>query len=977
MKLTFRFLLCFIPLLVALSALGQTTSSMTGDVTAGGTALPGVSVTVSSPALQGTRTAVTGSGGGYNFSGLPPGQYTVAFELEGMQKVTKKVTLSLAQTSRVDADLKVSGVAEAITVTASAASVLETTQLASNFTSKQLAILPVSRTITSAVLLAPGVSANGVNNQITISGAPSYDNVFLVNGVVVNENLRGQPHNLFIEDAIQETTVLTGGISAEYGRFTGGVVSTLTKSGGNQFSGSFRDSLANPKWTAKTPFPTEKAHVDKTDAVYEATLGGFVLKDRLWFFGAGRSAKRAVQKFTAFTNLQYANSFDEKRREGKLTGQITPKHGLIASYLDVKNNEANNAFGSILDFDSIVPSRSLPNSLLALNYHGVITTNFLVEGQYSKKKFKFVNSGGRFTDRIRGTWIQDAVRGARYNAPVFCGVCTNEERNNKSYLLKGMYYLTTSSMGSHSIAVGGEDFAETRIANNYQSASQYQITGATTYLVNSKPFPRFDSNTLITWRPVFDLSKGTDFKTDSAFVNDKWDFNSHFGFNIGLRFDKNNGHDASGNLVSNDKAFSPRLGLNYDLHGDGRQRLNVNLARYVAKIADGNVGGSAQAAGNPSLLQFRYKGPVINPAGTPDAELLTPQQALAKLFAWFDSVGGNDNKEFLIQTFIQGLGTRFDKPIKSPAVNEVTFGYGLQVGRGGFVKADLIGRNWKNFYAAKLLPSTGQSLDRFGNKGDVSVTINDNSIKRTYRGAQLQASWRGDRINVGGGYTYSKLRGNDQGEGSGTATVRNLPLALYYPEYLGYPQRLPSGYLSQDQRHRIRAWAGYDLPTPVGTFNLSLLQAFDSGRPYGAVGSIDASGRVNPFTGLPANPGYTLSQLGTTHDYYFTNRDAFRTDNITRTDFALNYSLPVWKAQLFAKAALLNAFAQHAVESPNTDVITRRTGGASSGLVAFNPMTETPTLGTNYKFGPDFGKATGPDSYQLARTYNFSLGLRF
>ena len=72
---------------------------------------------------------------------------------------------------------------------------------------------------------------------------------------MVGENLRGQPDNLFIEDAIQEITTLSGSISAEYGRFTGGVVSTLTKSGSNEFHGSFRDSLSNPKWTSKLRLP--------------------------------------------------------------------------------------------------------------------------------------------------------------------------------------------------------------------------------------------------------------------------------------------------------------------------------------------------------------------------------------------------------------------------------------------------------------------------------------------------------------------------------------------------------------------------------------------------------------------------------------------------------------------------------------------------------------------------------------------------
>ena len=86
-----------------------------------------------------------------------------------------------------------------------------------------------------------------------ISGAPSYENTFYVDGSVINETLRGQPQNLFIEDALQETTIQTGAISAEYGRFTGGVVTAISKSGGNDFTGSLRDSLTNPKWTSQTP----------------------------------------------------------------------------------------------------------------------------------------------------------------------------------------------------------------------------------------------------------------------------------------------------------------------------------------------------------------------------------------------------------------------------------------------------------------------------------------------------------------------------------------------------------------------------------------------------------------------------------------------------------------------------------------------------------------------------------------------------
>ena len=70
----------------------------------------------------------------------------------------------------------------------------------------------------------------------------------------INENIRGQAFDTAIEDAIQETTVANGGVSAEFGRFSGGVVNIITKSGGNQFSGSFRESLNNDMWRTLTPF---------------------------------------------------------------------------------------------------------------------------------------------------------------------------------------------------------------------------------------------------------------------------------------------------------------------------------------------------------------------------------------------------------------------------------------------------------------------------------------------------------------------------------------------------------------------------------------------------------------------------------------------------------------------------------------------------------------------------------------------------
>ncbi len=989
----------FVPLLAIVAitvfavapAFGQgTTGTVTGTVSIDGKPVPGATITASSPSLQGTRTTVSGDSGGYVITALPPGEYVVKIELEGMAPVTSKAKITAAQTTRVDAELKLASVAEAITVTAAAPAVAETS-IGANFSTKTLESLPIARTPQAAVSLSPAVSSNGIAGN-AISGAPSYDNVYLVNGTEVNENLRGQPHALFIEDAIQETTVMTGGISAEYGRFTGGVISTITKSGGNEFSGSVRDNLSNAKWVSKTPWPREADHVDKISNIYEETLGGYIMQDRLWFFAAGRQRKTTDQRFTSVTNVGYPFGTDEKRVEGKLTGQITQKHNLFVSYIDIKDNRTNDSQFTIMDVGSLF-NRSLPNSLLSTQYNGVITPNLLVTANYSRKKFAFVGSGSPFTDLIKGTLMVDSPTGRRYWTSTFCGTCGDEERNNFAYTGKGNYFLSTKNFGSHNIVAGAEMYSETRLANNHQSGSDFRVLG-NIKIVGTTIYPVLDSTSVIQWNPIFVLADGTHVKQDALFVNDRWDFNSHLSFNLGLRFDKNKARDDDNHNVSDDSALSPRLGMAYDIRGDGSHKINVNVGRYVAKIADGNVGGGANSAGNPSSVTWFYKGPAINPAGTPNDQLLTTDKALEILWNWFNSVGGTNNTDALRSVNISGLSTIIPEPIVSPSVDEYTVGYGFRIMKNGYARVDLIKRDWKHFYANRLLFGDPIAVDPFGQKGDVATIVNaDHGISRSYRAAAFQADWRPlPALFTGMTYTYSKLRGNDQGESGPSATIPNLPLDLYYPEYLGYANRLPVGWLPEDTRHRVKLWAGYDFHFGrAGTLGVSALQTYETGSPYSASASIDASGRTSgtSYTGLPKNPGYTLSQLGTNHTYFFSKRGEFRTDALNRTDATVRYGLPISRVTLFLQGTVTNLFNLDAVTNPDTTVFTRRQS-SSRGLKPFNPFTETPVecpadanattcsgMNANWQKATTFGKAIGVSSYQTARTYTFTTGVRF
>src|SRR5262249_39026977 len=153
--------------------------------------------------------------------------------------------------------------------------------------------------------------------------------------------------------AIEETSVTTGNISAEYGRFTGGVVNAITKSGGNDIHGSFRATLRNDRWTANDPYDSSLGRdnrVNEGNGVYEETLGGAAWKDHIWLFGAGRQANLSDSRVTQLlprhgdinpAPTPYLYSFDERRLEGKLTISPLPAWNLVASYIDVRTDERN------------------------------------------------------------------------------------------------------------------------------------------------------------------------------------------------------------------------------------------------------------------------------------------------------------------------------------------------------------------------------------------------------------------------------------------------------------------------------------------------------------------------------------------------------------------------------------------------------------------------------------------------------------
>jgi hypothetical protein len=845
--------------------------------------------------------------------------------------------------------------------------------------------LPSTRNLDAAVLMAPAVHPTGPGGNYSIAGAMSFENLFTVNGVVVNENLRGQPIPLYIEDAIQEIAVSTAGVSAEFGRFSGGLVNAITKSGGNTFSGSFRTSFNNDSWRAVTPFGETK--LDKTVPTYEFTIGGPIQRDHLWFFGAGRLQEQEANRTTTATNLPYVRTADEKRYEGKLTYSANSHHSFKGSFTKIADDRRNDTgvnFALLMDLASLV-DRSVPQDLISLNYTGILTPNFFVEAQFSARHQSTHGSGSRFTDLIKGTLLLDRARGnTRYWSPTFCGVCDDEKRDNDDILVKGSYFLSTPRSGAHEIVAGYDRFNDKRFANNHQSGSDYRIYGTRTVIQDATIYPVFLPNsTLIMYNPIELSSLGTNFRTHSLFLNDRWRYKNRLTFSLGLRWDKNDGDDAAGTAVAKDSLLSPRLAAIWDPLGDGRWSVSGSFSRYAAAIA--NSVADIGVGGNPAVLVWLYQGPSINASAS--GALVTSEAAIDRVFNWFFANGGTNRPPAIAE--FPGLTTRILDTLRSPNVNEYASGVSRQLGRRGSIRVDGVFRTYQDFYSDRTDTTTGKVTDQLGRQFDLTIRENTSDLKRQYAGLTAQATYRSNGVDIGGNYTLSRTWGNFDGE-----TTTSGPIAAVikqYPEYRQAAWNYPEGDLASDQRHRVRLWGTYmtPLPTRAGSFSVAVLEQIGSGVPYGAVGPVN----VAPYL---TNPGYLNPSGGRPDlawDYYFTARDTFRTEATYRTDLAVNYAYPIpgtGTAEVFFHAEVLNVFNQFQLCGCGGSVFTN--GGATQltnigqsvltrantpTLQAFDPFTTTPVEGVHWNRGSNFGTPLNQFAYTTPRTFRFNVGVRF
>ena len=926
--------------------------------------LPGVTVTVTSTVLQGTRFTVSDINGNYEILGLPNGTYLARFELDGFTPVENMATVPLGGTVEVNVIMRVGGVVFAVEVVAFAPAPLASTEISQNITAEEVGVLPMGRNPSQIAELAPGLTDNARNaGQVTIAGSFGYDNIFLIDGVDTSDNIFGTSNDLFIEDAIEESQILTSGISAEYGRFSGGVINVVTKSGGNDFSGSFRVNMNKPDWVGRTPLE-EEADIERTgtladNTTYESTVGGPVVLDRLWFFYANRVQRQSETQTFDQTFIPYQNVVDNDRNQIKFTGTIATGHTLEGSYLRNSTTQTGPSFPFTID-PAGLRARTLPNDLWVATYRGAITPDVFAEFQVSRREFGFRGSGGTSTSIFDSPFITLADE-VHYNAPYF-DASDPQDRNNRQ-LTGSATYLRPTGMGTHSFKGGFEHFQSTLRGGGSQSATGYVFDadyavgpdGSPVYDGNGRLIPTFvpEENLIERWPAVPGAT--IDINTLSFYVNDTWRVNEHLTVNLGVRTETVNS-ESTGNIVGIDHStVVPRLGAAYDPRGDGRYTIQSTYGHYSGKYSEAQFGSNTNV-GNPDLLLGVYVGP--------------PGQGL-DFAPGFDP----DNYVTIFGSFPIG-NVFFDEGLHSPITKEFTLSTGLDLGARGYTKVTYVNRRAGDFVEDYLDLTTGsteivQDGDTFGPFTN-QVYRNTDDLTRDYDAIEVQSRVQvTDDFLVDGTYTLQiRNEGNFEGEVTNSPALSSS--AFDYPEITPVARYFPAGRLDEFQRHKLRLWGIYNLAVGrFGRVDIGGIWRVNSGSTY----SLESNGVPTTLTqrAILTNLGYPDRPGGRTI-FYAAGRGSETFPGYGLFDLSVNYSIPIWESlRPWVKVELYNLFNNSKQIAWNTTVAPD-TAGPVDAL----------GIPTNFVEGANFGEATSPNHYPEylpgldgLRAFRLAFGFRF
>jgi len=837
----------------------ETTGAIIGTVTSeDGQPLPGATLKLRDDDKGFERTAITAADGRYKLVALQPARYELTATMAGFQSVKRPIRVELGRTVTNDVQMKLGAVTQTIEVTGEAplvdvtSTVTGMTVNADEFTAR----IPVGREVTQIALMAPSsVESDRRFNSgytpgqqlVAIGGSSPAENGYQVNGLEVT-NFRNMLGSTFVPmEFVEEVQVKTGGYEAEYGRATGGVINMVTKSGTNRLRGSvsayaFPESLQSTEPDAWDRHNTEESF---KSLEANASLGGAILRDKLFFFGFIRydDTEDLQNRSGLSAGIGYNRLYENTAPYygGKLDWSITPNHRVEGTWLSDFTDLTLNTF----DYDPETRTQgglrgtgwqSRGGENYILKYTGILSDSFLLSAQAGVNNFDRTDS----SDRDDCYYAVDYRSGSRQNVGCWVNwqIAVGADKR-EAYRIDLDWFL-----GDHSLRGGIDSQKNVSIEN-----SEYSGGAAFDYFTNGFRYQETASGTPLDpddWlvrQAFFQVGGSYDTFSNAVYVQDSWAMSSRLTVNLGIRWELYENRNALGETFSkiNDQ-YAPRVGAVWDPTGKGRQKLFASVGRYHLPIASNT---NIRLAGLLYFVDDWYVFPadaIINPDGSPSelGEFIESIVWADGVVPDADGVRATNLTPMSQDELIVGyeamvgpswsLGARFVTRDFNEVIEDITLDeglnakYGIPVGVWAYYLANP-GSDFEGFF----------DLDNDGVLDPISLTAEELGFPyadRQYYAVELMARRRfASNWMAQIAYTWSQSYGNYEGwvksdlgqDDAGLTQDFDIP-GLMDNAY---------GFLPNHRTHNFKAFGAYawDFGLQVGGYLY-----YRSGRPRNAIG---------------------------------------------------------------------------------------------------------------------------------------------
>lgn len=828
-----------------------------------GGVLPGVSVVVTHQDSGTFRETTTGADGTWFVTGITPGRYRVAADLQGFKKFQQDdINLVLGSTATVEIKLEVGGFTETVTVSGEVPQVdLTSAQVGGNVASQEITELPSpTRNFIAFVAMLPGVqlnpSAEG-SDSLSINGQSNNQVNFVLDGGNNTDDNSASASGAQARtplEAVQEFQVVTNQFDVEFGRTTGGVVNAITKRGTNSFRGSAFGYLTNSAMTAPDYFAKqanlEEGETDKHQ--WGGTIGGPILRNRMHFFysferyviGGAITNTFPTRPDLNLTTQQGLNGYNHMIR---VDGQINSNNTYTARYLTERQPNRNlfsgdTATATTANYELDEDQTASFSYNRVIGQRGLNTVRVSVESEHIRRGAE----PGTFLETQRKDLEDPVLRHLSFDEQ---GHTNGQTRfaygvgfdDSFSWFLPG-------KRGDHDLKVGFQYLYGLNDLNEQGSAN-----GVFTFATD-RPFNAADPSTYperLTIRVPGPGGQETFVHSLGLYGQDKWRVTNDLTINLGLRWDVDvapfvqHYNPLLGDSAPVDKNnFQPRVGFAYNL--DGKSVIRGGIGRFFEKLFIGQA--SPLQANGVFGDSFIVNFPVASADPGPSQGRLPTDPMLVN--------GPVVNRALLSQLYPPGTLTRntatvqYDTPNREMASSvQVSFGYSRQFATNMFWGVDYVHNEGKGWLGYDLNPGlrvnttrTGTIVrtDLLGLASQLGISPFANSVvsryeldgRTKYDGLSFQVERRFSGFwGARASYTLGHARGNNSGAPAATNNYQ-----LLADKNLDFGD----GPLDTDRRHNLTLNGRIEVPKLKGLSLSSLLRVM-SGRPFSIIDSnVDA-----------------------------------------------------------------------------------------------------------------------------------------